>query len=328
MMSREDEVELFKTKIPLALFAVDAFGYHLDKRKSSRNSSFLRNTSTGSKIVVNRMSDGHWTYWSISDFQDKGSIIDFTSRRTGENLGFLRKRLRGYCDGSINLFERPAAKNVPVDLIPITQDLTNVRYLFETTLTPLPQGHHKYLIEARGIIPAMAVRFSSSLFTDDRSNICMIHRDRDGVTGWETRNFDFKGFMPRGGYKSLWFAGAGNGDRKSLVIAESAFDAMAYAVLFPDANASYLSTGGGTSPLQCVLLTTAIKKLPVGGDVRVAADNDPAGQAFSTLIAQLLEDSNRDDLRFHSHPPDAVKDWNDHLLAQSAGPGKATFEPS
>ena len=87
----DPELESFK-RIKLADYA-QSLGYVIDRRKSSRGSLMMRNKN-GDKIIISLKPDGHYTYWSPCDDKDNGTILDFLSRRTGMNLGQIRKRLR------------------------------------------------------------------------------------------------------------------------------------------------------------------------------------------------------------------------------------------
>ena len=72
------ELDRFKTEINLSQFAASR-GYTLDKRESSRNSAVMRHAD-GDKIIIAREGQ-HWIYFSVSDDDDNGSVIDFVMRR-------------------------------------------------------------------------------------------------------------------------------------------------------------------------------------------------------------------------------------------------------
>lgn len=315
MESRTVELERFKIEINLPRFAADAFGYVQVKRKSSANSSFMFCESTGSKVAIQKDTDRHWTYWSITDASDQGgSIIDFVKHRTGENLGHIRKRLRPYLNSPSLLSSRPQLRDIPLDLKPIGRDVLGLRKQFARECTPLKSGLHRYLQNDRFLEAAKLNQppFRNALFVDKRNNVVAPHYDHSGLTGWELRNANFKGFSPKG-YKSLWFAGPGREERKSLVLAEAMLDAVSYGILHPDKQACYLSVGGSLSPSQRQLLEDAFRKLPQLGAVIIAADNDQAGGVFAQDCFEILQQSGRSDLQFRTHSPEHLKDWNDVL---------------
>jgi hypothetical protein len=56
----------------------------------------MKNEITDDKIVVRRDRDGHWTYFSVRDSSDNGTVIDFIQRRRGITLGGVEEELRGW----------------------------------------------------------------------------------------------------------------------------------------------------------------------------------------------------------------------------------------
>jgi hypothetical protein len=90
----DDELDRFK-RIPLLHYAVEVYGYQHVPRESGPASLALRHPSTGDKIIVRRDVDGHWTYFSVRDDLDNGTILDFVqSRGRRSNFGHIRQELR------------------------------------------------------------------------------------------------------------------------------------------------------------------------------------------------------------------------------------------
>ena len=56
----------------------------------------MRHPATDDKIIVRRDGDGHWTYFSVRDDTDNGTVIDFVQRRRAVGLGGVRKELRAW----------------------------------------------------------------------------------------------------------------------------------------------------------------------------------------------------------------------------------------
>ena len=77
----DDELHRFKSDIHFLHYAADRYGYRRDRRESSVSSHVLRHPATDDKIVVRKDRDGHWTYFSVRDDRDHGTIIDFVQRR-------------------------------------------------------------------------------------------------------------------------------------------------------------------------------------------------------------------------------------------------------
>lgn len=337
MESRTDELQRSKTAIALPDFAAGEFGYAVVAAKTSRRSVFMANPGTGSKIVIQRnAATGHWTYWNATDGADPGgSIIDFVQHRSGENLGQVRKRLRPWIDGTCSPRPFPAAAITPLLSVETSSvDLIEVRRQFPRQIQPIESGQHTYLNEVRGL-PAESLSespWTGNLHADRRGNAVFVHRDRTGVTGWMTRGpGGFRGFSP-GGQKSAWTASPGPAVRRNLVIAESAIDAVSFGLLFPDSLACYASTAGQMSAAQRELFTFAIKGLPSGGQLTVAADADAAGERFANGVEALIQSTDRDDLTLIIAAPKqpGCKDWNEVLLmGRTLKPGAtSTLFPS
>ena len=51
-----------------------------------RGSAVMRHTN-GDKIIIKRDTDAHYVYFSVRDYGDHGTIIDFVQRRLGASLG-------------------------------------------------------------------------------------------------------------------------------------------------------------------------------------------------------------------------------------------------
>src|SRR5436190_7923745 len=56
----------------------------------------MRHPATDDKIIIRRDVAGHWTYFSVRDDRDNGSVIDFLQRRRSLTLAGVRKELRSW----------------------------------------------------------------------------------------------------------------------------------------------------------------------------------------------------------------------------------------
>jgi hypothetical protein len=171
-----------------------------------------------------------------------------------------------------------------------------------------------YLEQERGIPGAVlgSPRFAGKVRMDARRNAIFPHYDRDGLAGYEIKNRNFTGF-PKGGEKGLWFSAARKGDRH-LVIAESAIDAISYAILHPEEGTRYASIGGKMNPGQPALIRAAIERIPEGAVIIAATDNDPDGRALADEIETIMKATGRADLTFQADLPKGEgADWNERL---------------
>lgn len=296
----DQELEHFKTGVNLSEFAA-ARGYALDRRESSRNSAVMRHAD-GDKIVIARHEGGTWVYFSVRDGGDNGTVIDFLQNRGGGSLGEVRKVLRAW-SGT----ERPPAPVADFvrDLFPVSRDRAAVIAAWERARATIAMPY----LTSRGLGPDVLGLpiFAGGLRVDGRSNALFPHYDREGLCGFEIKNQGFTGFAA-GGTKGLWYSKARPTDNR-LVLTESAIDALSFHVLQGDDRTRYMSTGGSLNPQQPALIRGAMEKLPPGGMVFLAFDNDEAGEKLAEEV-QAFAPSGRDVRRVL---PDGGKDWNDTL---------------
>lgn len=129
--------------------------------------------------------------------------------------------------------------------------------------------------------------------------------DAGGVTGWEERGPDWRGFST-GGSKVLFRLGAR--DALRLCVTEAAIDAMSLAAFEGLRDGSlYLSTGGGWSPTT----EAAVRDLAArqGALLVAATDANSQGETFAARLRAIAEEAGCDWIRLK--PP--AEDWNDAL---------------
>ncbi len=312
----DDELEAFKCDINLSEYAASQ-GYSLDKRASSRNSAVMRDSS-GDKIIIARGADNHWIYFSVRDDTDNGSIIDFVQKRKGVKLGGARQELRPWVGGGGRAIVRPGPDLFAQKVEKITKDRAQV-LLELARMKALLQS--RYLEEERGIPPELlrSERFAGKIKGDFRGNAVFPHADKDGPCGFEIKNTRFTGFA-KGGDKGLWFSAVNKGDT-TLVIAESAIDALSYAALKPDEHTRYASTGGAMNPNQPALIYAAIRRMPEGSTLIIATDNDAAGRELAGQIEAIAIEASPAGLRIIRDLAEGEgSDWNDLLRATQEPP--------
>lgn len=129
--------------------------------------------------------------------------------------------------------------------------------------------------------------------------------DAGGVTGWEERGPDWRGFSS-GGTKILFRLGALEALR--LCVTEAAIDAMSLAAFEGLREGSlYLSTGGGWSPAT----DGAIRVLAArpGAHLVAATDANSQGETFADRLREIAAEAGCD--WFRLTPP--AEDWNEAL---------------
>lgn len=302
MLNRSGELDAFKCRINLTEYAAFC-GYTIDRKVSSR-SSVVMNHANGDKIIIGIGQDKHWTYFSVRDDHDNGSIIDFVQKRGGGSLGAVRKELRSFMNGSPALPDTFASFRT---LVPVSRDLMRVKARCEA-MVPIP-GMHPYLENERSI-PRDVLgdsRFAGRIRIDDRHNAIFPHWNFLGICGYEIKNHAFTGFSP-GGEKGLWASHFRDTDT-ALVITETAIDALSHFTFKRPQNARYASTAGTLNPSQPELIRLAAQKLPPGGTVILATDNDEGGDKLTAVIREALSPVNVKIIE--ERPSVRGRDWND-----------------
>jgi hypothetical protein len=104
------------------------------------------------------------------------------------------------------------------------------------------------------------------------------------------------------------------------VLTESGIEFLSHALLFPDKLTRYASIGGELSANQPMLISAAILKMPVGGQIVGAFNADANGRSYAEIVRRIVAASARSDLVFAIHEPFGFKDWNDQVRGIPASP--------
>jgi hypothetical protein len=306
----DQELERFK-RINLCDYAVSR-GYRLVRgegtraggaRGSTASSLLLRHPTTDDKIVARLDSDGHWTYFSVRDDRDNGTIIDFTMRRGAPTIAAVREELRAWAGE-----QRVPMVSSPPPLVSVARgDRTVVVAAYGRARSI---ANHPYL-NMRGIRPETLAcsRFAGTWRVDGRGDLLFPHRDGprpEDLCGFERKNARFAGFSA-GGTKALWASNTRPDDAR-LVMTEAVIDAFSYHQLQPDDRARYASTSGAFGERQAVHVTGAFTRMPAGSTIVIATDNDEAGERLATKIMTLAGK-----MAVERHAPPLGKDWNEYL---------------
>ena len=299
----DDELHRFKSDIHFLHYAADRYGYRRERRESSVSSHVLRNPASGDKIVVRKDRDGHWTYFSVRDARDHGTIVDFVQRRGRHlSLGSVREELRSWLGTP-----RPLPETLELPRRSMPSEPRPFAEVFEAARVASSCDY----LRARGLRPQTlsGPRFAGTWRVDARGNVLFAHRDETGaLTGFEVKSRGFTGFAS-GGKKTAWQSRAFPGDR-ALVVTESAIDALSYYQLYGYA-ARYVSTAGAPSSAQMELLGRLLARLAPETTVVAALDSDEAGHKLASRIEALT--LRLPHLDFRRDAPAGAKDWNDVL---------------
>ncbi|HZL17081.1 MAG TPA: toprim domain-containing protein [Polyangia bacterium] len=305
----DDELERFKRDVNLTELAASR-GYRLvdrersaeGKRRGSTQASIsMRHPDTDDKIIIRRDRDGHWTYFSVRDDRDNGTVVDFLLRRGHPSLGAVRKELR--------LWLRVDRPKMPVALYRPSVRIHERDEAAAAAAYSRARAVRCRYLEDRGISREVAAdrRFAGAYRMGEHGNVLFPHYDPATglVVGFEVKNNGFTSFAT-GGRKTFWMS-EGRPDDDRLVIVETAIDAFSYHQIFPHTGARYISTGGAVGPEALALIVAAIASMPAGADIVSATDADKEGEKMH----KRLEVAGGRPLRRHASP--LPKDWNDYL---------------
>lgn len=303
MRSRFDELEDAKQGINLSAYAA-ACGYQLDKRRSSRNSAYMRHPN-GDRVVIARRPNGHFIFFTIGDDGTaSGTIVDFVQAKLGPmSLGEVRKELRPWLGYSI---EPPPAETYQHRIDVSERDTASVI----AELGRMQIAHHHAYLRSRGIPDAVlqAPRFDGRVLIDERNNAVFPHGNGRGLCGFERKNRNFTGFAKKG-QKAVWISNCFKGDTGTVVV-ESAIDALSHYVIVGDTTLRYYSVGGSPSQeaLQILVELLATANLPVYGGFDADADGEKLYQGLQDAVAAAEKPT----LEIQRLRPEA-KDWNAQL---------------
>jgi hypothetical protein len=187
-----DELHRFKSDIHLVQYAVERYGYQRDRRESSVSSHVLRHPTNDDKIVVRKDRDGHWTYFSVRDGRDHGTVLDFVQHRGRHaSLGSVRQELRQWLGTA-----RPEPEYRPAPPPAAVRDRPSVAEAFASARVVETSPY----LSARGLRRETLSdpRFAGTWRQDPRGNVLFVHRDEAGAAvGFEIKNRGFTGFAPR-----------------------------------------------------------------------------------------------------------------------------------
>ena len=312
-MNPEREIDRFKRHINLSEYAASE-GYLIDAHESTRSSVIMRGPDDDKVVITVNRHNNHWIYFSVRDDHDNGTIIDFVQHRHRCDLAHTRKLLRPWMGENPHPTKRYAHHRYAEQVIPVSKDIARVIAEF-SAMSPVA-GDHRYLVEERCIPVSVLThpRFVDKIRVDKYHNAVFPHYNASGLCGYEIKNHDYTGFS-RGGQKGMWASKPGPDDH-TLIIVESAIDALSYETLHHPKRARYISVSGRLSPEQPKLIQSAIRRLPSRAYLMIATDHDSGGDELASSIRACVESSGHLNVTIKEHrPPHQNDDWNDVLKA-------------
>lgn len=316
-----DELGTFKRDIDLVDYA-SSQGFELVAAESTKSCKKLRIGKTEQILVSKDRQDGHWLYKSVYNKDNKGSIIDFVQNMDRCNLGEVRKKLRQFAQ-----MPKPEIKGYDGKILPVVKDIQAVQHEYHSADIC---KQNKYLND-RGISNQTLnnPRFFGTIRVGEYNNVLFPHYNESGVCGFEKKNHNFTGFAS-GAEKGIWLSRSRPGKDHTLVITESAIDALSHYELNPSSYTRYGSIGGSMNDNQPVLLEKMFKSLPTHMKVVGAFDNDENGEKFSNQVQKILQSINPsiEYVRDSPKSKDFNKQLTDGLVKKNTATVKQRASPS
>jgi hypothetical protein len=294
----KNELEEMRDRVPCAVVLEQA-GFAVDRQESTRKAIKYRR---GADIVIvihegwgwfDPLSDAKGDVFRLVEYLDHVPFVKALDR-IASLVGFVSKE---------PVWTRPARKSASHSSIPERWERRRKPWRGSMTW--------RYLRDGR-CLPETIVRAaleSDALREGPYGSMWAAHVDADGgVTGWEERGPDWRGFST-GGSKVLFRFGSLEAPR--LCVTEAAIDAMSLAAFEGLREGSlYLSTGGGWSPAT----EAAVRVLAArpGAELVAATDANSQGETFAGRLRDIAEDAGCN--WFRLTPP--AEDWNDALRAK------------
>jgi len=309
------ELNNFKTNINLADFST-SFGYCLETEKSSKNAPVMR-ADNGEKIVIGRdKADNHYIYFNPNDDRDNGTIIDFIKNRTGESLGYIRRRCRAWL--------RSPGVRPNISVIVSTKDATKIANKWHR----LENDEHIFS-DFDGIKPKYIEELLSKNHTKMvKGELYFMLSDQNGICGFEKRTRKGEKFIEEGSTKGLFINGNSIDKADRIIIFESPMDMLAYKQLgMSQKNDFRVCTMGSIGETAKSSLKVIFERNQTA-KVLYAVDNDRPGKELAEKIYAL--DTAQGRKSCYERPPEEVKDWKEllknkkmehHICTQSRGMG-------
>jgi hypothetical protein len=300
------ELERFKSEINLKDFFQE-LGYETDSKKSTRKTYVLKNA--GEVLIVSRDTDGHYVYFNAQNPADSGTIIDYIQKRTGKNLGQVRKTLRAYMQG-YSPSEHLNTSN-PSDI----REYYNKERYFSTKWNELSKDIYEWQ-EIREI-SGETIKQNEFVRTDENDNYYFAVFNEFGITGlYKTDNRMQDKKFEKGSIKGIWGNKKLNKGIKRIIITETPIDSLSIQELnklgeveYDESETLHIATLGRLGDEAKNTLEKVFNALP-NAKIVLATDNDSAGQEIASEVLKIADNGKRETIRVTFGD---AKDANEYL---------------
>ncbi|GAB3720514.1 hypothetical protein GCM10027594_00500 [Hymenobacter agri] len=255
-------------------------------------------------LVVFKGRGNDWMYFNSHDDRDKGSVIDWMKNRvnSGRIVGIEQQPGRNVWQTVNDHFRAylnlPEDQRPKLELPPISETAPGEKFQSIYTKDCRPLENTTYL-ESRGITkstianPQFAGRILNQFHTVQKEgmpaktfvNTAFPAYHEGRVVGLELKGEGYKGQAPESEFsRSLWLSKLPEGrPAASMVVTESALDALSYAQMHPAEKALYASTAGVLTQNKIFEMKRLLGEERIC-TVKAAFDNDTQGHHYDTRL--------------------------------------------
>ena len=287
---RSGDPERLSQEVDLVQYA-ELCGYWINQNESPID--FLVMEKEEDRILIARDDQGRDLYFSLIHPDDQGSFSEFVRKKKALSVGEVRKRMR----------ER---KTIPSSSTPRLPSLS-LDWIKKTVNTfRLLRPYSGSVLESRfGLRPETIEKFQDQIREDDQGNVCFLHRNNKGLTGWEVQGESQGGFSEWGTHS--FFVGKTGKTITRVVIVQSATEAMSHVQIRGNEGDCYLSLGGGLSRRQLDSLKKVSKNFRT---MLIATGDDEKGM-------NLVEEIEREVHGLFQELPSSGRTWNEKIQNES-----------
>ncbi|GFQ82001.1 toprim domain-containing protein [Trichonephila clavata] len=315
----KDDLEKVKGEVNLIQHAA-SMGYVLNKEKSSKTWAVME--KEGDKILIKNSpnQNGNWVYKSLSDDQEKGTIVDFM-----QNRGFSYQSICGLSSSHLDDRVVRDQKSLSAEI----EDVLSQRYIAQEAFDRVVEYKKGNYLACRGIDGA-TYENCSGVKVGDKA-VFALYRDIDSngkgtMCSIISYQFDAKGSISGdGSFSSSQYFQKGlprglsvlvdhNVPVKHIVVSESPIDALSYKQMHEISEGTmYVSTCGSLSEgIKKEIENVFCNAKASGQSITLAFDNVKAGRQMNKMVSEIA-----DAYQVICKPsiPYQFKDWNEELVS-------------
>lgn len=302
-IENKTELDRFKTDIDFIGYLVKNDGYQVDNSISSNSTTGLVNESSGSKIFIKTLNNGHQIFSDkkapLDSGKTGGSIIDYLQSYKKLNLGEIRKELRPYLTSGIPSVSYSQITNRVKKELPVMSEeyfkfmpIRNTTYLNSRGISDETIKHPTF----EGRIGEKQIKSATKDTFYNSTVFPMYENISNKITGLEVKNEFYSGsYAGSNKTTGFWKSNAPSGAEKpTAFIGEAPIDHLAHFQMHNKGNKQnliyYATNGeiGGDSERLKVMKNYFEPRDNQFAGYKLGNDNDAAGVRFNiNLIGNI-----------------------------------------